>query len=243
VVQEEASVGTRPVPWFYALWFRVMVMIVVLGAALCVLLVPAALVFLAVGSIECLGPSCAPAQTGTLVFGALAVAIGIAAIALLIAFAIRPTGRRLLIGLVGLAVLPFLIAGQVWGTSTLSKGRAVTDAAMQLAFAIDDVAQDAVVRATDASVWDSPGIRGPDTTVRLCSTNNAAYVASVQFHFGPSSGIDEVARGEILKALEQSTLNPMLIPTSVDLSSTWTSSGGDWSLTVESDCQPLPTGE
>ena len=144
MVQEEASVGTRPVPWFYALWFRVMVVIGVVGAALYVLVVPAALVFLAVGSIECLGPSCAPAQTGTLVFGALAVAIGIAAIALLIAFAIRPTGRRLLIGIVGLAVLPLLLAGQVWGTSTLSKGRAVTDAAMQLAFAIDD---DAVTTA------------------------------------------------------------------------------------------------
>jgi len=202
VVQEEAHVGVRSVPWFFALWFRVMVVIVVFGAALYVLVVPAALVFLAVASIECLGPSCAPAQTGTLVIGALAVAIGIAAIALLVTFAIRPTGRRLLIGVVGLAVLPFLLAGQVWGTSTLSEGRAVTDAAMQLAFAVDDVAQDAVVRATDMSVWDIPGIRGPDTAVSLCSTNSAAYVASVQFHFEPSSGIDEVARGEILKALE-----------------------------------------
>ena len=243
MVEDEAHTGTTPMPWFYALWFRVVVVVVAIGAAVYVIVVPAALVFLAIGSIECLGQSCAPAQTMTLIFGALALVIGIATVVLLIVFAIRPRGRRLLIGVVGLALLPVLLTGQVWGTSTLSEGRAVTDAAMQLAFAIDNVAQDAIARATGLSVWDIPDVLGPGITVALCPTSSDSYVASVQLTFEGSSGIDEVTRGEIVDALEQSMLRTMLIPASVEIVSTWTPSGEDWTLTLESNCQPLPTGE
>lgn len=234
---------TTPMPWFYSLWFRVVVVVVAIGAAVYVVVVPPALVFLAIGSIECLGQSCAPAETVTLVFGALALVIGITSVVCLVFFAVRPRGRRLLIGVVGLALLPVFFAGQVWGTSTLSEGRAVTDAAMQLAFAIDNVAQDAIARATGLSVWDIPDVLGPDITVALCPTSSDSYVASVQLTFERSSGIDEATRGEIIDALEQSTLRTMLIPASVEIMNTWTPSGEDWTLTLESNCQPLPTGE
>jgi hypothetical protein len=228
-------------PWFTAAWLRV-VAVIVAGGLLLYLGVPSALTYLSIGS-PCLGPACTLAERTALGLGGAAILLGLVSIVLLIIFAIRPRAWSILVAITCIALQVPMVLGQTWATRTLSDGRALSNEAMQLAFAIDDLTQNAVAQAVNLSVWNSPGVWGPDTFVDACPTSAEEFIAGTRLYFGPSSGVDGPARDAILAEVEDSTVRAILLPPSVQVSASWGSRGDDWELTVESECQPLPIGK
>lgn len=237
--------GPRPAsprPRWAAPWLRVVAAVVALGLLL-YLFVPAALTYLAVGSRECLGPECAFAERVAVIFGVVSIVLALAGIVLLVVFAMRARVALLLPAVICIALQVPMVMSQAWATRTLSEGRAVSGEAMQVAFAVDEVTQDAVVRAVNLSVWDGAGIWGPDVFVEPCPESGSDFVAGTRLYFGPSSGVDAPAREAVIAAVLDSSLREIVVPPSVEISADWAPSGEDWILTVTSACLPLPTGE
>ena len=230
-------------PWWGAPWFRIGSGIVSAGLLIYLAFVPTSILYLSIGSLECLGPRCSAATTLALAGGALAVVAGLATVVVLIVFVVRPRRWALLGSLCGLVLVALAFPVQVWANLTLSDGRALTDTAMQLAFDVDSVTQDAVVSVTGLSIWQGGDVWGPDISVASCEGNDQGFVATARMHFGPGAGVDENARGKIELAIEQSSVRKMLIPESIELSPSWSRDGQEQSLTVISSCQPLPSGE
>lgn len=230
-------------PWWGARWVRISSGIIAAGLLLYLALVPTSLFYLSIGSLDCLGPRCSTATTLAVAGGALALVGGLTTVVVLIVFVVRPRRWGLLGSLCGLVLVALAFPMQVWANLTLSDGRALTSEAMQLAFDVDSVTQDAVVSATGLSIWQGGDVWGPDISVSPCEGNDQGFVATARLHFGPGAGVDENARREIELALEQSSARQMLIPESIELSPSWAQDGQEQSLTVTSSCQPLPPGE
>lgn len=239
------EVSPRPAaarPRTAAPWLRVAAVVVALGLFL-YLLVPAALMYLAVGSLECLGPDCLLAERVAVIGGIVSIVLALVGIVLLLVFAMRARVTVLLSGLIVIALQVPMVMSQAWATRTLSEGRAVSADAMQLAYSVDEVTQDAVVRAVNLSVWNGAGIWGPEVFAAPCPASSSDFVAGTRLHFGPSSGIDASARELITAAIQDSSLREIVIPPFVTISADWTPSGQNWSLTVTSECRPLPVGD
>jgi hypothetical protein len=204
--------------------------------------VPTSMLYLSIGSLDCLGPRCGVATSLAVTAGGVALLAGLSTVALLLMTSARPRRWFVFASLGGLSLVALALPAQIWANLTLSDGRAVTDNAMQLAFNIDSVTQDAVVSATGLTIWQGGDMWGPDIFVASCEGNDQGFVATARMHFGPGAGVDENARREIELAIEQSSARQMLIPESIELSPSWSRDGPEQSLTVTSSCQPLPPG-
>lgn len=233
--------GNSARPWFAHTWARGLAVLVGV-VTLLYLVVPIALTYLAIGSIECLGPRCTVAERVAVASGAVSIVVGLGVATLSVIIAFRPRGRTVVAAAVGLGILPLLLVTQAWGTRTLSEGRSVTDEAMQVAFGVDQVMQDAVFGATGMTVWTSPGVLGPDINVEACPVSTDEFVAFSRMYFGPEVGLSPEDRAAIDSAVTTSTSRTMALPGDIKLSTMWDVSGDEVVLTVKTNCQVLPAG-
>lgn len=205
-------------------------------------LVPSIVFFASIGSWECLGTNCDSAQAaivgGTLI-GYLA---GLTTAALLVVLAFRPRRGVLIAAAVAVALAALALVVQVWGVATVTSGRDTGAAAMQVAFDVDQVAQQAVADTTGMSVWSTAGVTGPDIRVDVCPSDADQFVAMASLTFDTVAGLTEGDRDAISQGVVDSTTALMLLP-GVDLTPAWTQDGSRWILTVTSSCQPVPEEE
>jgi hypothetical protein len=236
----------RPIdtrPWWGSPWVRVSAGVGAVVLLFYVVFVPTSLLYLSIGSLDCLGSRCGVATSLSVTAGGVALLAGLSTVALLFMISARPRRWFVFASLGGLILVALAFPAQIWASMTLSEGRALTSEAMQLAFAVDSVVQDAVVSTTGLSIWQGSEIWGPDIFVTPCAHDDREFFAGVRLHFGPGAGLDEITRREIHRAIGQSTVRQMLIPEAIDLSPSWSMDGSDQLLTVTSSCQPLPQGE
>lgn len=230
-----------PPAWLQAPWCRVLAIVIavlVLGYAL---LVPTSLLYLAIGSIECLGPGCATANGAAVAGGVVGLLIGIATAALLIVLAARPRTALLIAALIGLILLPVALLGQAWGVRTLSDGRSIASEASQLGFAIDTSMQEVLVSVTGANSMQQPGILGPEQGLIECEgADGPGYQATSRLTFTPGSSIGAAERDALASEFTASRGRMILIPASIELQQEFAQADDGWSWTVTSGCQPLP---
>lgn len=213
-----------------------------LGAALALgytALVPSIVFFASIGSWECLGTNCDPAQAaivGGTVIGYLA---GLTAVVLLVVLVFRPRRGVLVAAVLAIVLAALALVVQVWGVATVTSGRDRGAAAMQVAFDVDQVVQQAVADITGMSVWSTSGVTGPDVRVDVCPSDTSQFVAMSSLTFDTVTGLTEGDRDAISQGVVDSTTALMLLP-GVDVTSAWTQDGSRWILTVTSSCQPVP---
>lgn len=201
--------------------------------------VPSVVLFASIGSWECLGASCGVGQTALLVGTGAGYLAGLTAVVLLAVLAFRPRRGILVAALVAIVTAALALVLQIWGVATVASGRDAGATAMQLAFTVDQVAQQAVADTTDMSVWSTPGLTGPDVHLGLCPDADDQFVAISSLTFDVESGLTDADRAVITQAITDSTTALMLMP-GVGLSTDWTQDGSRWILTATSACQPIP---
>ncbi len=205
-------------------------------------LVPSIVFFASIGSWECLGANCDAAQ-GALVVGTAAGYLGgLSAAVLLTLYAFRPRRWTLVVALAAVLVSALALLLQVWGVSTISSGRDAGAQAMQAAFDVDQVMQQAVADTTGMSVWSTSGVTGPDVRVSVCPDDPTAFQAISSLNFDVEANLPAEDRDAITEAVAVSTTALMLLP-DASLTTQWSQDGSRWVLTVTSSCQPIPEGE
>jgi len=201
--------------------------------------VPSIVFFASIGSWECLGANCDSAQTAIVVGTALGYLAGLTAVVLLVVLAFRPRRGVLVAAVLAIVLAALALVVQIWGVATVTSGRDRGAAAMQVAFDVDQVAQQAVADTTGMSVWSTAGVTGPDVRVDVCPSDADQFVAMASLTFDTVAGLTEGDRDAISQGVVDSTTALMLLP-SVDVTSAWTQDGSRWILTVTSSCQPVP---
>lgn len=205
-------------------------------------LVPSIVLFASIGSWECLGANCDAAQTALVAGSAAGYLGGLSAVVLLTLYAFRPRRWTLIVALIAILVSALALVLQVWGASTVSSGRDAGAEAMQVAFDVDQVMQQAVADTTGMSVWSTSGVTGPDVRVSVCPDDPTAFQAISSLTFDVEANLPAEDRDAITQAVEVSTTALMLLP-DASLTTEWSQDGSRWVLTVTSSCQPIPEGE
>lgn len=229
--------------WMTATWFRVLAVIVAVIVAGYALLVPAALLYLSIGSLDCLGPQCERAVTVGLAGGAVGVLAGVATVIVLVLLAVRPSKALLIAGLIGLTVLPVALLAQVWGLRALDEGRDVAGEAQQLSLEIDRAMQEVLVEVSGASSLQQPGILGPEGGATACELpgGEPGYQAWSQLIFTSGSRVGAQDQRSIQARFDETRERMIMIPASISLEQDWQSDGTDARWTVSTPCQPLPS--
>lgn len=232
----------RAYPWLTSGWFRVLAGVAALLVGGYALLVPTSLLFLSIGSLDCLGPECTTAQGAALAAGLVGVVAGVITCVLLIVLIIRARTTLLIASLVGLMVLPVALLAQAWGLRALSDGRSRYGEALQLSFDIDRAMQEVLVEVTGSSALQQPGINGPQMAVTDCEyAGGPGFQASSSLDITPAAGIDGAARSALEATFRQSRERMIMIPADIELAQDWQEVGSDQRWTVTASCQPLPT--
>lgn len=228
--------------WMQAAWFRVLAIVVAVIVAGYALLVPTSLLFLAIGSLECLGPGCTLATPAAVGGGAIGIVGGIGTAVVLVILAIRPGKALLITSLVGLALLPIALLIQGWSLSVLDEGRDVSADAQQLSFELDRAMQEVLVEVTGASSLQQPGILGPESGALPCDLpdGNPGYQAWSRLVFTSGSQIDAAGRQNVQSRFDETRERMITIPATIELTQTWEQEGSDAQWTVTASCQPLP---
>lgn len=229
--------------WMTATWFRVLVVIVSVIVAGYAVLVPAALLYLSIGSLQCLGPRCELAVTVGLAGGATGVLAGVSTVIVLVLLAVRPTKALLIAGLIGLTVLPVALLAQVWGLRALDEGRGLAAEAQQLSFDIDRAMQEVLVEVSGASSLQQPGILGPEGGATLCELpeGEPGYQAWSRLIFTSGSSVSAQDQRAVQARFDETRERMIMIPASISLKQDWQTDGTDARWTVTTSCQPLPS--
>jgi len=231
--------------WMTATWFRILAGIAAVIVAGYALLVPAALLFLSIGSLECLGPPCDFAVPVSLVGGAAGVLAGVATAVVLVILAVRPSKALLIAGLIGLTVLPIALLAQVWGLRALDEGRHLAAEAQQLSFELDRAMQEVLVEVSGASSLQQPGILGPEEGANACDLpgGELGYEAWSQLTFTGGVQVSLEEQQAIRDRFDQTRERMIMLPADISLTQEWQPDGEDIRWKVTASCQPLPTVE
>lgn len=228
--------------WMSSAWFRALVVIAAILVVGYALLVPAALLYLAIGSLDCLGPGCELAPTVSTAAGAIGILVGIATATVLGILAFRPRTGLVITALAGLAILPVALLGQGWSLRALDAGRETFNDAQQLALEIDRAMQEVLVEVSGSGSLEQPGILGPDISVVGCdlADGTPGYSASSELTFTSASSLTRSDLDQLVATFDGSRQRMIMIPSGIDLAQDWQQAGADMSWTVASTCQPMP---
>ena len=228
--------------WMQKTWFRILAIMLAVIVAGYTLLVPTSLLYMSIGSTECLGPECGAATATTVIAGAAGLLVGITTCVLLILLAAKARNWLLIACLVGLMALPVALLTQAWGLRALSDGRALYGEAQQISFDLDRAMQEVLVEVTGASSLQQPGINGPDIAVVDCEqAEGPGYQGSSSLTFTSGSNLDASTYEEIEARFTQSRERMIMLPASIELQQQWQPDGADMRWTVTTSCQPLPS--
>jgi len=228
-------------PWYRSVPMRIVVGVLAVALAGYALVVPAALLYLTIGSRECFGPLCTTATTVAVVGGGTGVIVGLGTAVVALLFALRPGRALLLITAVGVGVLIGALLAQTWGTRTLSDGRARGAEAAQLSYDIDRSMQEALLSVLGNPAFQLLGPLGPEFGLTPCDLPaGPGFRASSRLTFTGSSSLAQSDRDGVAQAFTQSRERMILIPATVDLVQRWEAVDGAWTWTVTASCQPLP---
>jgi len=227
--------------WMQTTWFRILAITLAVIVAGYSLLVPTSLLYLSIGSTECLGPECGAATATTLIAGASGLLVGITTCVLLVLLATKARNGLLIACLVGLMALPVALLTQAWGLRTLSDGRARYGEAQQISFDLDRAMQEVLVEVTGANSLQQPGILGPQSEIAACQRpDGPGYQASSSLTFTPSSDVDQDAAASLQARFTQSRDRMIMLPSELMLTQDWRPDGADLRWTVTASCLPLP---
>jgi len=240
---EMSTPETSTPGWMQAIWSRIIAVAVAVIVAGYALLVPASLLLLSIGSLDCLGPGCELAVPAVIVGGGVGVLAGVGTAIVLVILAIRPRRPLLVAALVGLAILPVALLVQGWSVRTLDDGRDVAAEGSQLAFAIDRSMQEVLVEITGGSSLQQSGILGPDGGVSPCALPDGepGYQAWSRLVFTQGSALSEEDLQDVRSRFDQTRERMILIPIEISLTQDWQPDGSEVRWTVTSTCLPLPT--